>query len=220
MTERSTVRRRDTTQTVCAAIRADVVGHVFAPGERLTEEGLATRYRVSRIPVREALRTLESEGFVHSRPYAGTFVAELSEAEAEDLLGIRLLMEPFGAERAALRRTPVQLATLELLIAEAREALAAGSAAGPAGLAALNTRFHRVLAEASGSPTLAALVAQLGYKISWVYSLGLPKRAAESWDEHEGIVQALRDRDPEQARERVAAHIRKAQAAYRLRRRP
>ncbi|WP_141726244.1 GntR family transcriptional regulator, partial [Actinacidiphila rubida] len=105
----------------------------------------------------------------------------------------------------------------ELLIAEAREMLDAGSAGGPAGLAELNTRFHQVLAEASGSPTLAALVAQLGYKISWVYSLGHPRRAPESWAEHEGIVQALRDRDPDAARERVAEHIRRAQAAYRLR---
>lgn len=171
MTELGAVRRRDAGQAVCDAIRNDVVTRVFTPGDRLTEERLAARYRVSRIPVREALRTLEAEGFVHSRPYGGTFVAELSDKEAEDLLGIRLLIEPFGAERAATRRTAVHLATLELLVAEAREILDAGSSTG---LADLNTRFHRVLAEASGSPTLAALVAQLGYKISWVYSVELP----------------------------------------------
>lgn len=123
MTELGAVRRRDAGQAVCDAIRNDVVTRVFTPGDRLTEERLAARYRVSRIPVREALRTLEAEGFVHSRPYGGTFVAELSDKEAEDLLGIRLLIEPFGAERAATRRTAVHLATLELLVAEAREIL-------------------------------------------------------------------------------------------------
>ncbi|WP_326674248.1 GntR family transcriptional regulator [Streptomyces sp. NBC_01257] len=214
MAELGAVRRRDAGQAVCDAIRNDVVTRVFTPGDRLTEERLAARYRVSRIPVREALRTLEAEGFVHSRPYGGTFVAELSDKEAEDLLGIRLLIEPFGAERAATRRTAVHLATLELLVAEAREILDAGSSTG---LADLNTRFHRVLAEASGSPTLAALVAQLGYKISWVYSVELPRRAPDSWAEHEGIVQALRDQDPKEARDRVADHIMRAQAAYRLR---
>ncbi|MGW2280358.1 GntR family transcriptional regulator [Streptomyces sp. NPDC001770] len=214
MAEVGAVRRRDTGQAVCDALRNDVINRVFTPGDRLTEERLATRYRVSRIPVREALRTLESEGFVHSRPYGGTFVAELSDEEAEDLLGIRLLIEPFGAERAAGRRTAVHLATLELLLAEARQILEAGSSSG---LAALNTRFHQVLAEASGSPTMAALVAQLGYKISWVYSVELPRRAPDSWAEHEAIVEALRERDPVAARERVADHIRRAQAAYRLR---
>lgn len=214
MAELGAVRRRDAGQAVCDAIRNDVVTRVFTPGDRLTEERLAARYRVSRIPVREALRTLEAEGFVHSRPYGGTFVAELSDKEAEDLLGIRLLIEPFGAERAATRRTAVHLATLELLVAEAREILDAGSSTG---LADLNTRFHRVLAEASGSPTLAALVAQLGYKISWVYSVELPRRAPDSWAEHEEIVQALRDRNPKEARDRVSDHIMRAQAAYRLR---
>lgn len=214
MAEAGTVRRRDSGQAVCDALRNDVITRVFAPGDRLTEERLAARYRVSRIPVREALRTLESEGFVHSRPYGGTFVAELGDEEAEDLLGIRLLIEPFGAERAATRRTAVHLATLELLLAEARQILEAGSSSG---LAVLNTRFHQVLAEASGSPTMAALVAQLGYKISWVYSVELPRRAPDSWAEHEAIVEALRRQDPDAARERVADHIRRAQAAYRLR---
>jgi len=212
--ERGAGRRRDTTETVCAAIREDVVSRVFAPGERLTEESLAARYRVSRVPVREALRTLEAEGFVHSRPYAGTFVADISDTEAEDLLGLRALIEPFGAERAATRRSDLHLARLELVLAEAGELLRDGRHAG---LARLNTSFHQLLAEASGSPDTAALVAQLGNKIAWVYSVELPRRAADSWREHAEILQALRDQDPVRARALVTEHIGRAQLAYRLR---
>ena len=212
--ERGAGRRRDTTQTVCTAIREDVVSRVFTPGERLTEESLATRYRVSRVPVREALRTLEAEGFVHSRPYAGTFVADISDTEAEDLLGLRALIEPFGAERAATRRSDLHLARLELVLAEAGELLRDGQHAG---LARLNTSFHQLLAEASGSPDTAALVAQLGNKIAWVYSVELPRRAADSWREHAEILQALRDQEPARARDLVTEHIRRAQQAYRLR---
>jgi DNA-binding GntR family transcriptional regulator len=58
---------RISAHTVCTAIRDDIVSGVLPPGSRLAEEQLAQRYGVSRVPVREALRTLESEGFVVSR---------------------------------------------------------------------------------------------------------------------------------------------------------
>lgn len=73
--------------SVCTAIRDDIVSGVYERGSRLTEELLARRYGVSRVPVREALRTLESEGFVVTRRHAGACVAEPTAQEAADLLG-------------------------------------------------------------------------------------------------------------------------------------
>jgi DNA-binding GntR family transcriptional regulator len=96
---------RISAQAVCAAIRDDIIKGHFPPGSRLAEELLAKRYGVSRVPVREALRTLESEGFVRTRRHAGASVAELTEEESADLLEIRALLEPLGAARAAQRRT-------------------------------------------------------------------------------------------------------------------
>ncbi len=68
--------------SVCTAIRDDIVSGAHPPGSRLTEELLARRYGVSRVPVREALRTLESEGFVVTRRHAGACVAEPTAREA------------------------------------------------------------------------------------------------------------------------------------------
>ncbi|MEU0754621.1 GntR family transcriptional regulator, partial [Streptomyces albogriseolus] len=67
--------------SVCTAIRDDIVAGVHERGGRLTEELLARRYGVSRVPVREALRTLEAEGFVVTRRHAGACVAEPTEQE-------------------------------------------------------------------------------------------------------------------------------------------
>jgi DNA-binding GntR family transcriptional regulator len=89
--------------SVCTAIRDDIVNGVFARGSRLTEEQLARRYGVSRVPVREALRTLESEGFVTTRRHVGAYVAEPTDQEAADWLEMRTLLEPLGAARAAAR---------------------------------------------------------------------------------------------------------------------
>ncbi len=205
---------RMTKQQVCRAIREDIVNGVFAPGQRLTEDTIAEGYGVSRVPVREALRTLEAEGFAYSRPYAGTFVAELTEAEAADLLEIRALLEPLCAGRAALRHSPEQLGRLKELTALGQDAVRTGRLDD---LTRLNSRFHEVLAEASGSALLTQLITQLGWKIAWVYAVELPRRAGDSWAEHEQICAALEARDAELAQRLVTEHIAHATTAYRLR---
>lgn len=206
---------RMTKQQVCRAIREDIINGVFAPGQRLTEDTIAEGYGVSRVPVREALRTLEAEGFAYSRPYAGTFVAELTEDEAADLLEIRAVLEPLCASRAALRHTPEQLGRLKELTALGQDAVRTGRLDE---LTRLNSRFHEVLAEASGSTLLAQLITQLGWKIAWVYAVELPRRAADSWNEHEKICAALEAGDADRARHLVTEHIGHATTAYRLRR--
>ncbi|MEV4151913.1 GntR family transcriptional regulator [Nocardia salmonicida] len=203
-----------TPQQVCRAIRDDIIRGEFRSGQRLTEDTLAERYGVSRVPVREALRTLEAEGFAWSRPYSGTFVAELTEAEAADLLEIRALLEPMCAGRAAVRRTPEQLGRLKELTSLGQEAVREGRLGE---LARLNSRFHEVLAEASGSALLSQLITQLSWKIAWVYAVELPRRAEDSWHEHEEICRALEARDPDRASTVVAEHIAHATSAYRLR---
>ncbi|MVU77766.1 FCD domain-containing protein [Nocardia sp. ET3-3] len=205
-----------TPQQLCRAIRDDIIRGAYLPGQRLTEDALAESYGVSRVPVREALRTLEAEGFASSRPYAGVFVAALTEEEAADLLEIRARLEPLCASRAAARRTPEQLGRLKELTALGQDAVRAGRLDE---LARLNSRFHEVLAEASGSTLLSQLIMQLSWKIAWVYSVELPRRAGDSWREHELICAALEAGDPERAAALVSAHIAQAASAYRFRQR-
>jgi DNA-binding GntR family transcriptional regulator len=209
--------RRATAQTVCAAIREDIVSGFFVPGGRLTEELLAKRYGVSRVPVREALRTLESEGFVRTRRHAGASVAEPTEQEAGDLLEARVLLEPLGAARAAERRTAQHVKVLRGLVRLGQERARRGQ---PADLLALDGWFHETLAQASGSPSLAVLLTQLRQKICWMYAVELPGRAAASWDEHGAIVDAVSRGDAERARKLATAHVERAVTAYRLRRAP
>lgn len=96
---------RISAHSVCTAIRDEIIAGALTPGSRLTADLLECRYGVSRGPVRGTLRTLDSVGFVTTRPHAGAFVAELTSRDAADLLDVRLLLEPLGAARAAQRRT-------------------------------------------------------------------------------------------------------------------
>ncbi|GAA2956701.1 MULTISPECIES: GntR family transcriptional regulator [Streptomyces] len=201
--------------SVCTAIRDDIVSGVFGRGSRLTEEVLARRYGVSRVPVREALRTLESEGFVVTRRHAGACVAEPTDQEAADLLEIRTLLEPLGAARAAQRRTEAHLKVLRGLVRLGQERVRRGEGED---LRSLGGWFHETLAQASGSPALIALLTQLRHKIAWMYTVEQSSLPADSWAEHGALVDAVARGDAERARALAAQHAERAAAAHRPRR--
>jgi DNA-binding GntR family transcriptional regulator len=192
------------------ALRQAIVSGELAPGDRLTEPALAQRFGVSRVPVREALRVLASEGFVLVRPYWGTTVAELPHNAATDLLELRSAVEPLAARKAAARRTLEQLDAMQAVLTKGSELIEQGRLDE---LPPLNGQFHLLLAEASGNQLLAQTVGQLRAKTEWVYASGVHRRAGHSWDEHAAILQAVRARDEELADALVAAHIRNAAAA-------
>ncbi|MFE6687350.1 GntR family transcriptional regulator [Streptomyces sp. NPDC057743] len=209
------MRSHISAHAVCTAIRDDIVSGLLAPGSRLIEDILAARYGVSRVPVREALRTLQSEGFVTSRHHAGACVAELTEQEAADLLDMRALMEPLGAARAAARRTTAHLKVLRGLVRLGRERARHGH---PNDLRQLDGWFHETLAQAAGSPSLTALLTQLRRKIEWTYVIEPPTRVTDAWDEHGAVLDAVARGDAERARTLMAAHIERSLPVYRLRR--
>ncbi|MBD0707682.1 MULTISPECIES: GntR family transcriptional regulator [unclassified Streptomyces] len=200
---------------VCTAIRGDIVSGALGRGSRLTEDQLARRYGVSRVPVREALRTLESEGFVVTRRHAGAHVAEPTEREAADLLDMRALLEPLGAARAAQRRTEAHLKVLAGLVRLGRERAARGQGED---LRALDGWFHETLAQASDSPPLTALLTQLRHKIAWMYVVERPERPVETWAEYGAIVDAVARGDAERARRLTALHWECRRPPHRLKR--
>ncbi|MDI3386338.1 GntR family transcriptional regulator [Streptomyces sp. B-S-A8] len=200
--------------SVCTAVRADIVAGVLERGARLTEEVLARRYGVSRVPVREALRTLEAEGFVSTRRHAGACVAEPTAREAADLLEVRLLLEPLGAARAAQRRTEAHLKVLRGLVRLGRQRARAGHSGD---LRSLDGWFHETLAQAAGSAGLTALLTQLRQKIAWMYAVEPAAEPVELWAERGAIVDAVARGDAERARALAAQHAEYSTSAHRLR---
>ncbi|CAL9400508.1 GntR family transcriptional regulator [Streptomyces sp. enrichment culture] len=200
--------------SVCAAIRDDIVAGVHARGSRLTEELLARRYGVSRVPVREALRTLEAEGFVVTRRHAGACVAEPTEREAADLLEMRLLLEPLGAARAAQRRTEAHLKVLRGLVCLGQERARRGSSDD---LRSLTGWFHETLAQAASSPVLASTLTGLRHKIAWMYAVEEPPDPVQTWTDHGLIADAVVRGDGERARSATAELLERTRPAHRLR---
>src|SRR5215472_6469248 len=93
-------------------LRAEILGGVLPPGERLIEEQLTQRFGISRAPLREALRQLAQQGLIEHLPRRGVRVAELSTADADELFALRELLERHAVEVALSQPVPGDLTAL------------------------------------------------------------------------------------------------------------
>lgn len=190
-------------------LRNDIVSGALPFGSRLIIEDLATRYGVSHMPIREALRVLHGEGLVVIEPNRGAHVRPIYAGFIEDLFDMRAAVETMLARRAAERRTPEHLARLRAAAAKLEAHVAAGDFAS---VPIANREFHTVINDAAGHPgalpivdshwlLLAALLKRYGY--------GDP-RFARVIEEHQHLIQAIERRDAHSASTLMGAHIEKA----------
>lgn len=187
---------------VLAALREDILTGVLAPGDQLVQESLADRYGVSRVPLREALKMLESEGQVTYHPHRGYFVAELSVADLREVYQLRALLEEAALRAALPTLDETDIAEISVLCDDVVDAATVGDVIA---MAEANRRFHFALFDAAGMPRLSRLLRQLwdatdAYRA--LYYQGAPNRD-RVLEEHAAMVEALRARDVERV---VALH--------------
>jgi DNA-binding GntR family transcriptional regulator len=197
-------------RAVADALRQAILSGRYAPGERLIEDRLAAEYGGSRVPVREALKTLAGEGLVELKPHRGACVADLAAGEVEELIEVRATLEGLNARLAARRRDPEILALLRAVLSRGNEAAAHGT---PAELAALNREFHELLARAGSSRILQDIVRTLRERTELVFQRNTPARAPDDWREHAAILAAVVDGDQELATLMAIRHVRNAARA-------
>jgi GntR family transcriptional regulator, trigonelline degradation regulator len=176
-------------QQVLDNLREAIIDGRLAPGARLTERELTEMLGVSRTVVREALRTLESEGLVHVIPNKGPVVRELSRAEAEDLYQIRAVLEGLAARLFVQHATAGQIDELAQALDVVVHAYGSGDA--PRVLDTKN-RFYDVLFAGAGSETLSSMLATLHARIWRWRALGLT-HPGRSTDRSQESITHLRD---------------------------
>lgn len=164
----------------------------------MSEPELADRFGISRTPIREALRQLESEGYLTVVPRKGAIVAALSERDVEEFYAIKSILEGYAAQMAAARMSERDIVRLEQI----NQRLAVLAQEGDVkSFFRVHVEFHDMFVKAAGNDKLAELIGQLGLKFNRMRmaSLAIPGRMAISVQEHQKIIAALRERDGDKA---------------------
>jgi DNA-binding GntR family transcriptional regulator len=186
------------------ALKARIIGLDLHPGQRLVERDLATELGVSRVPLREALQLLESEGLVVLVPRQGALVAPFTRDDVEHLFEVRESVEVLAVRLAALRRSEADLAVMRASVDAARTALAAHD---DAATAAANAGFHAAVVTACGNPLLRSMLAPLDARVRWLFHLTKQRDTREQCEEHAAMLAAIEARDGDAVADLALAHV-------------
>jgi DNA-binding GntR family transcriptional regulator len=194
-------------------VRALIIEGRLESGAALSEIALADDFGVSRTPVREALKQLQTEGLVVIRPRVGTFVTTPSRREINELFHLKELLEGSAARLLALRGSVPELDELRRNVERADEA----TAAGVDGYAALVHEFHDLIIRGADNDKLAQhyrmMMNQLAYTRLVQTSLSKPGRLVESDAEHHHVLDIILAKDGNTAERVMREHVRASQEA-------
>lgn len=194
--------------SVAERVRLLLAERDLAPGDRLPpERQLAAELSISRASLREGLRRLIDLGILEAHRGSGTYLAAV---DLDELLAVRLRLEPYAARLAAARRTDAQLAELDGALRELRATLD-----DAADFAAADVRVHGIVLDASRSPTLRVLLDALADLLahSRATTTGDPTVRVATLARHEQLVEALRAGDAVRAERAMGAHLREIRRA-------
>lgn len=200
---------RSTSGDMYAAIKEQIIVGGFAAGVRLTEEGLATQFGTSRTPVREALRMLVADGFLDFKRNSGTFVRQWSVAEITEIFDLRLVLESEISGLAAARISPAEIAELQQLQDAIEEQGTCLTEENLSRISTLNREFHRVIAGASQSARLIAMLSN-AIEIPIVQRTFRhydAKHLERSFHHHRELIDAFHAHDTQWARSIMYCHI-------------
>ncbi|RIQ18997.1 FadR/GntR family transcriptional regulator [Jiangella rhizosphaerae] len=210
-------------KSVADDLLARIARAEYGPGDTLpSEQQLGAMYGVGRNTVREAMQTLRVLGLVEVRPRLGARIVDSGARSAlataaishllrgetiDHLYDVRLILEPAAAERAAGHRTDEDLLAIKRALAHFRAAFELGVNVWEADI-----EFHQAVAEASGNPVLARLLAPMSDLLGKAREAtgAIPEAVERALGEHEEIAAAIEDRSPRRARDAMEGHIRSA----------
>jgi DNA-binding GntR family transcriptional regulator len=192
-------------------LRRQILTGQYSVGQRLVEERISDELHVSRIPVREALRMLGTEGLIELRPRRGAVVAALSTPAAREMIEVRATLEGLNARLAARHCDAATLAALDAVLGQGN---AAAKDEDLARLVELNARYHDLLARAGANSVLGDMMRSLRDRTGVLFTEVRVKRARQSWDEHAAILKAVRDGDEDLAALLATRHVLNAGELY------
>lgn len=193
-------------EVVCESLREAIRKGVLQPGERLMEIQLAEELGVSRTPVREAIRKLEQEGYVVMMPRRGTYVANMSIRDVNEIFEIRTALESLSNGLAAERITAEELETLQRRLVMIGGYIKEGNMEK---IVETDIEFHDLLYQAARNERLVGIISNLREQLTRfrTQSMSYPGRLEETLEEHRAIVECIAQGDVRAARRAAENHM-------------
>ncbi|MHB1404439.1 MAG: GntR family transcriptional regulator [Desulfitobacteriaceae bacterium] len=194
------------TEAVYTMLKEAIISGEISPGERIVLRKLAQNLGVSGIPIREAVKQLESEGLVTILPHSEITVAKLSPKEFQDLFQIRIVLESYAVGLVAQGQTQEIVSILNKYLEEMEKGV------DPRTYGMVNKQFHDSLNGACGNEELYKMIMGLANRTERARGLFAmdPKRMRESYQEHLEIVDAIKRANPADAEAAVKRHKERA----------
>lgn len=211
-------------QQVYQIIKDQICKGNYSPGKWLQEKELANEFKVSRSPVREALRQLASDGLVIEIPHKGVFVKKITPKDIEDIFDIRVLLESYAIRKAYDNLTEENKNSLLQFVSELTQAHQEGNLHL---YIELDTKLHNMIIDMGGNSVLKTTYEKVHSMIQQfrIYSLTGQQRFDESVIEHQGIVNGIISGKVDEAdqinkthltlaKEKIQEHITNLEATY------
>jgi DNA-binding GntR family transcriptional regulator len=188
---------------VCSVLRRAILKGDFKAGERLVQTELADLIGVSRMPVREALRTLEIEGLVTMEPHKGAVVRSIQKEDIQEIYELRSILEPLALEKSIDSITQDDLSILSryhqsMLNTESDE-----------DFVEYNRKFHKILFSHCNSPRLLGFIETISNGFAQDTPQIIPGQRQKSNKEHNDILKAIIQGDGKKASDFLSSHIRR-----------
>ncbi|WP_439344016.1 GntR family transcriptional regulator [Vacuolonema iberomarrocanum] len=202
-------------QQAYQALYTAILSGDMAPGERLIETQLASRFAVSRTPIREAIRQLQLKGLVMQDESGGLCVTKISVQDALHLYDCRIALEQLAVRNACHHAPPAMVEQMEQTLQAMHDIIVTGQASeksktdNSSNLLDLNAQFHHLIATSSGNPWLAPLLEHVSDKLMLlrVRTLRSAEDLANIHSEHRKIFEAIAKRNEAMAAAAVTEHL-------------
>jgi len=191
-------------------IRRRIIDGSLESGDFLVEQDLAESIGVSRTPVRDALRRLESEGLVQMSGYKRAMVRDFTEEEVEECFELRAVFESFAAAKAATRMTPEGLDELKRLADEMESVVKTGGSDATLRFSDLNDEFHAIILGHAGSGRMMDLLhplMQVQLVLMKRYQHTIQEHLERSNWHHRELIAAFEARDAKWAEHQMRTHM-------------
>ncbi|GFE56591.1 GntR family transcriptional regulator [Geobacter sp. AOG1] len=189
-------------EKILETIRDAIMSGGLKPGEKVAEPELAEKFGISRTPIREAFRQLESEGYLTVIPRKGAVVTSFSPRDVEEFYAIKSILEGYAARCACEKLLDKDLEKLDAINSKLRQMADEGDIRH---FFKIHNDFHDLFIRASDNEKLQEMISNLLNKFQRlrVASLSLPGRMHISVQEHEKIIEAFRKRNADLAEKLV-----------------